>query len=209
MRLVCTSDLHEHLPDVPACDLLVVAGDLTHLLGGAEDKREFVAGPFARWLEEVPAQEVVVVAGNHDLAIEQDGFPPGLRCHYLEDSGTEVGGLGVWGTPWQPWFHDLAFNAPRDDGERFLAERFERIPEGTDVLVCHTPPRGYGDTTPVGDVGSEALVTAIDRVRPRLVVCGHIHGGAGSYARGATQILNASLVDDRYAPAHAPVVVDL
>jgi hypothetical protein len=26
-RVVCTSDLHEHLVDIPACDLLLIAGD--------------------------------------------------------------------------------------------------------------------------------------------------------------------------------------
>jgi hypothetical protein len=29
MRVACASDLHEHLVDVPACDLLLIGGDLT------------------------------------------------------------------------------------------------------------------------------------------------------------------------------------
>ena len=53
---------------------------------------------------------VVLVAGNHDQSIEAWGVPDGLRCHYLQDAGIELSGLQIWGTPWQPWFYDWAFN---------------------------------------------------------------------------------------------------
>jgi hypothetical protein len=55
------------------------------------------------------------------------GMPEGLRCHYLQDEGTELFGLKLWGTPWQPWFLDWGFNAPRRDGEAFLAAKFDLI----------------------------------------------------------------------------------
>jgi hypothetical protein len=56
-------------------------------------------GEFRDWLECVPATEVVLVAGNHDQSIQAWGVPDGLRCHYLEDSGAELFGLKLWGTP--------------------------------------------------------------------------------------------------------------
>jgi hypothetical protein len=34
-----------------------------------------------------------------------------LRCHYLEDEGTELFGLKIWGTPWQPWFYSVGLPA--------------------------------------------------------------------------------------------------
>ena len=210
VRVVCVADLHEHLIPVPACDLLVVAGDLTFGLGGVEDKRAFLAGPFAEWVAAAPARDVVVIAGNHDHVVEAEGFPAGVPCHYLQDSALELDGVAIWGTPWQPWFGDWAFNAPRDDGETFLAERFAAIPEATDVLVCHGPPLGYGDRAGGGRrVGSSALTDAVDRVRPRLLVCGHIHEDPGRFTRGETLIVNATIVDPRYEPANEPVVVDL
>jgi len=110
--IVCIADLHEHLVDVPPCELLLIAGDLSFAFrGDLVAKQAFLVGDFKDWLERVPAAHVVLVAGNHDQSIEAHGLLEGLRCHYLEDSGVELFGLQIWGTPWQPWFYDWAFNA--------------------------------------------------------------------------------------------------
>jgi Icc-related predicted phosphoesterase len=213
-QIACIADLHEHLVEIPACDLLLVAGDVSFAFkGDLRAKQSFLAGPFADWLNRVPAEEIVLVAGNHDQSIEQWGVPLGLRCHYLQDEAIELFGLSIWGTPWQPWFHDWAFNAPRRHGEEFLASKFEPIPGDTDVIVGHGPPLGYGDLAPgrAGDVhvGSNAMTETIRRVRPRLMVCGHIHPAYGGYRLGDTEIVNASLVDNRYRPVNPVVMLEL
>ena len=153
------------------------------------------------------------MAGNHDQSIEAWGLPDGLRCHYLQDDGVELCGLRIWGTPWQPWFLDWAFNAPPRNGEAFLASKFDLIPEDTDVVVGHGPPRGYGDAAirPGGHehVGSIAMAEALERVRPRLMVCGHIHSAYGAYRLGDTDVVNASLVDDQYRPVNEVLKFEL
>jgi Icc-related predicted phosphoesterase len=209
-KIVCTADLHENLIDAPACDLLLIAGDISFAFkGDLASKQAFLAGEFRAWLARVPAGEVVLIAGNHDKSIEAWGVPDDLRCHYLEDTGVELFGLKLWGTPWQPWFYDWAFNAPRRHGEEFLAEKFALIPADTDIVVCHGPPRGYGDHTGTArgqpHVGSAALTEALERIQPRLLVCGHIHAGYGRYGLGATEIVNAALVDNDYRPVN-PVI---
>jgi Icc-related predicted phosphoesterase len=212
--IVCTADLHEHLVDIPACDLLLIAGDVSFAFkGDLHAKQAFLAGEFKDWLEHVPADDIVLVAGNHDQSIEAWGVPDGLRCHYLQDEGIELLGLRLWGTPWQPWFYDWAFNAPRHDGEVFLGSKFDLIPADTDIIVGHGPPHGYGDLTsrPSGDVhvGSTAMTETLQRVQPRLMVCGHIHPGYGRYRHGGTEIINASLVDNGYRPVNPVMQTEL
>ncbi len=212
-RIVCTADLHENLIEIPDCDLLLIAGDISFASkGDLAAKQAFLAGPFREWLDGVPAAEIVLVAGNHDQSIEAWGLPPDLRCHYLEDERTELFGLRIWGTPWQPRFYGWAFNTPRRHGERFLATKFELIPADTQILVCHGPPRGYGDHTGRSDgqphVGSTALTETIQRIQPRLMVCGHIHSGYGRYRLGDTETLAAHVNND-YRPTNAVVEITL
>ena len=49
------------------------------------------------------------------------------------------------------------------------------ISEGVDVLIAHGPVAGHVD----GGFGCEELLRHCKRVRPRLVVSGHIHGAHG------------------------------
>lgn len=214
MRAAILADLHGHLPEVPRCEVLLLAGDLCPAVDhGVERQAQWLDGPFRTWLEQVPAEAIVGIAGNHDFVFERQPelVPPDLPWTYLQDSGAQVDGLTVWGSPWTPWFHDWAFNAPREGGEESLAARYEAIPAGTDILLIHGPPRGFGDRTTVGiEAGSTALLDAIDAVRPRLCAFGHIHEARGEWRRGVTQLVNAAAVDALYElrPA-AAVVVDL
>lgn len=240
-RVCCVSDLHENLIDIPSCDLLLIAGDISYAFkGDLAAKEKFLVGPFAQWCEAVPAKYIVVVAGNHDQSIEQWGWPLPAdgRVVYLQDEGVELEGLSIWGTPWQPWFYSWAFNAPQRGGEDFLAQKFDLIPNDTDIIICHGPPRGVGDG--VGDparpdlqehVGSTALRAAIKRVQPQLMVCGHIHSGAGvnvvahlgpivhygeydtvppaHFHQRTTTIVNAAIVNEKYQPVNDPFVTYL
>lgn len=205
MRIVLISDthgLHESV-DVPPGDLLVHAGDLTKV-GEVEEVEAF-----ARWFAALPHRHKVVVAGNHDFLFQDD---PDLArallgdATYLEDSGARVEGLRVWGSPWQPWFYDWAFNLQRGAP---LAEKWALVPQSTDVLVTHGPPRGILDLTSGGDrVGCEELGLARARIRPRLHVFGHIHESYGVHRGDGVLSVNACNCDSRYRPSNPPVVVD-
>jgi Icc-related predicted phosphoesterase len=205
-RLVLLSDthgLHDRVA-VPDGDVLVHAGDFTR-----RGRPEEVEG-FARFLARLPHTHKVVVAGNHDFLFQRE--PERARellgdVTYLEDSGAEVAGLAFWGSPWQPWFHDWAFNLRRGPE---LAAVWARIPAGTDVLVTHGPPRGTLDRVARGGerVGCAELAAALRRVRPRLHVFGHIHEAYGHAREGDTLLVNACTCDLGYAPVQPAVVVD-
>ena len=206
MRIVCLSDthsLHDRIA-VPEGDLLLHAGDATMRGTGAE------VAAFLDWLADQPHRHKVLVAGNHDFLFEREPEAARARVRnavYLEDAGLEIEGLRIWGSPWQPWFHDWAFNLHRGAP---LRERWDRIPPGTDVLVTHGPPFGVFDRTDTGEqVGCADLLEAVGRIRPRLHMFGHIHEAYGRETRDGTTFVNASICDRAYRPVNPPVVVDL
>ncbi|MBA2349847.1 MAG: metallophosphoesterase [Solirubrobacterales bacterium] len=210
--VAAVADLHGFLPAVPACDVLLLGGDLTPADDHSHERQAaWLDGPFRRWLEEVPAAEVVGIAGNHDFVFEQAPglLPDGLRWTYLQDTAATAAGLRIFGSPWSPWFFDWAFNAPQEDAEEtFLRERFSRCPGDADVLLIHGPPSGYGDQTSRGPrVGSAAQLELIDRVRPQLALFGHIHEDRGNWERDGMTLANVAAVDLAYRLRPDPVVL--
>lgn len=205
LRLVCLSDTHNRHAElvVPDGDVLLHAGDFT----GRGTADEVAA--FGAFLARLPHREKVVVAGNHDFLFQEE--PERARAllgavTYLEDAGARVAGLQIWGSPWQPWFHDWAFNLPRGVA---LAEKWALVPDKVDVLVTHGPPRGILDRTFYGEsVGCEELALALRRIRPRLHLFGHIHEAYGTQREGALLSVNACQCDLRYRPVQPPVVID-
>ena len=122
LTIVCVSDTHGHhaATDVPPGDVLIHAGDLT-MFGTLGEVDSFNA-----WLGSLPHTHKVVVAGNHDWCFQRSPADARRRltnATYLEDEAAEVAGLKVYGSPWQPWFHDWAFNARR--GDELLGRRGE------------------------------------------------------------------------------------
>jgi uncharacterized protein len=89
-------------------------------------------------------------------------------------------GLGG-GVPVRPW--DWSFDLTEPEAEAKRAG----CPEGG-VLVVHSPPKGYVDGR---DLGSEAVLAAIEAKQPQLAVCGHIHECWGREAAiGRTRLIN-------------------
>jgi Icc-related predicted phosphoesterase len=207
MRVTLISDTHNRCAGsfVPDGDLLIHAGDLT-MSGKLPEVIQALA-----WLESMPHPHKVVIAGNHDFCFQKDDraakWFKNAGIHYLQDSEVTVEGLRIWGSPWQPEFHDWAFNLPR--GKEIKA-KWDSIPAGIDVLVTHGPPAGFGDLVQGGEqVGCADLLEALDRVQPRLHVFGHIHEARGTYQRGKSLLVNASMIDRRYQPVHEGIVIDL
>lgn len=205
-RLVLLSDTHGYHDTlrVPDGDVLVHAGDF------CTSGKEMQARAFAKWFAKQPHAHKVVVAGNHDRCLELDmslGEKLFEGATYLLDREATVGGLRIYGSPWQPEFLSWAFNLPRGEA---LREVWSQIPTGIDVLVTHGPPWGILDRTVSGDlVGCEELLAAVARVRPRLHLFGHIHEGAGSHRHERTLFVNASVCTVAYTPTNPILVVDV
>lgn len=189
MRLLLCSDIHCDLAAARRlveraheADVLVVAGDLGVMRTGLQKTVDVLAAATC------PA---VLVAGNgesyEELAAACAGWP---GAQVLHGTGCEIGGVAFWGlggavpvTPFGAWSYDLT----EEEAGRLLAG----CPSGG-VLVTHSPPHGHVDFTGGKHVGSRAVVAAVERAWPRLVVCGHIHGcWTEDSLVGDTRIVNA------------------
>jgi Icc-related predicted phosphoesterase len=86
------------------------------------------------------------------------------------------------------------------------------IPEGTDVLITHGPPFGTLDQSHLitPHLGCEELAKAVLKLKPRLHIFGHIHGGHGrAISASGTQFVNASVLDEAYRLVHEAQVVEV
>lgn len=110
----------------------------------------------------------------------------------------------------------MAFTVDTDEK---LAEKWAMIPDDTDILVTHSPPKGYMDQLETGEhVGSKSLFDwwyNNSKLKIKLWVVGHIHESYGRfdanhyYSSGKMTIVNASHVNEHYKPVNKPIRVEL
>ncbi|MGB7599256.1 MAG: metallophosphoesterase [Candidatus Sulfotelmatobacter sp.] len=183
MKIVAISDLHATQIPLPDGDVLAVVGDLIHLGTFAELKRQVA------WLKSLPHTHKVLVAGNHDVCLEnlmRQEMEDELRrfLHpivYLRDSAVTLDGIRFYGSPWIPEYAGSFQLQPEE-----LKSKWALIPE-CDVLLTHCPPRGICD--PRGK-GCEHLTESVLRQKPHAHFFGHCHEGAGEEIRNGIQFFN-------------------
>ncbi|HEX4841158.1 MAG TPA: metallophosphoesterase [bacterium] len=67
-----------------------------------------------------------------------------------------------------------------------------------DVLVVHEPPLGILDTGSGGrHFGTTRVRDLVDRLRPRVVLCGHVHESPGIERSGDTLVVNCTMGDGK------------
>ncbi len=164
---------------------------------------------FLNWYEMIPVAYKIFVAGNHDTAIarrainKEDIAMRGIQ--YLENESIEIEGIKIWGSPITPTFGDWSFMKARDKTH----EVWKEIPDDTDILVVHGPPKNIRDLTlnrsnQLERCGDLALFNRVKVVQPKIMMFGHIHNfkdiqnqGVSTYHEmGRTQFSNASCVED-------------
>ncbi|MGD9899925.1 MAG: metallophosphatase domain-containing protein [Calditrichaceae bacterium] len=204
MRIVAFSDTHGYHDKiiVPDGDILIFAGDMCtkRSLQSVEQFNRFLAG--------LPHKYKIVIAGNHDFPFERQPHEAReliTNAIYLQDESTEIEGIHFYGSPWQPWFFDWAFNLKRGPA---LKEKWDLIPSNTEILITHSPPSGVFDLVGYKHVGCEELTTALMRIKPKYHIFGHIHEGYGMKEMNGTTYINAAICNSRFEPGNKPVVFD-
>lgn len=211
-RILATSDLHGYLPEIPECDILIVAGDVCPD-SSVPDQRYWLREHFRRWLQRVPARYIVGIAGNHDFVFQKaETHSLNLPWIYLQDAAVEIEGLKFYGLPWVPNLIRWAFYATKEE----LAQRYNKVPKDTDIVISHGPPWGYGDFSEMGHmhVGARQANNMLERVKPKAYVCGHIHEAAGYYDYQPQHgneigIWNVAYVDIMYRPRPFNPIVEI
>ena len=192
LRILATADFHGNVEAFRkasakakkiAADVVVVCGDITHF-GSLQQAEELLSA-----FDSCP---VLFVPGNCD--------PPALTGSELEYAESIHGQcrnisnltfIGLGGSSPSP------FDTPFELSEAEIAGLLEQSRRAcrtidTMILVSHPPPRNTKlDRTSTGEhVGSFSVREFIERVKPALVLCGHIHEAVGMDKIGRTTIVN-------------------
>ena len=206
MKFTVISDTHnKHSSlELDGGDVLLHCGDFS----GKGLEKQII--DFNSWLGQQDFKYKVVIAGNHDFMFEKEPERAQkllTNAIYLEDSSTVIQGLKIYGSPWQPWFYDWAFNLQRG---RALEEKWDLIPNDTDILLTHGPPYGIKDlTSRTENVGCEDLLKRVKEVKPKVHCFGHIHEDSGISEENGTKFINASICDFNYKPLNTPYTFEL
>jgi hypothetical protein len=189
MNILHLSDTHGFHGTFPnerfeSIDVVVHSGDCSNWMDPYKNESE--VRNFIEWYKQVPVKHKIYVAGNHDTSIEKGLVTPGdfsqSNIIYLENAATIIDGIKFWGSPHTPTFGPWAFMKAREKINRV----WDTIPEDTNVLIVHGPPKGVRDLSfdRYGELemcGCSALMKKCVKLKDslKLVAFGHIHNMDG------------------------------
>lgn len=202
VKITALSDMHtkHHGVSVPKCDICIFAGD-AHIT--SIDR----LNEFDNWLSTIPAQHIIYVAGNHDSLFENKCMRAEYllkNCIYLENERVEIEGIKIYGSPFSKYFNGWSFMLHEDS----LKDIWDMIPEDTDILITHGPAWQRLDINEQREYcGSKTLRQRVDKIKPRVHICGHIHESYGEMKTDYGKVINASILDDKYKLKNEPKVI--
>jgi Icc-related predicted phosphoesterase len=211
-----TNTYHDSLV-IPPGDILVHAGDFT-FRGREKEVRDF-----GRWFSSIKGfQYKILIAGNHDQSFEGDTNAQALEWLYngpindnfiyLQDTEIVLSINGrqikVYGSPWQPFFYNWAFNLQRGND---LKDIWKQIPDDTEVLITHGPPFDILDECQDGSVvGCQDLAERISKLKQlKLHIFGHIHEAYGLKEYNGVKFVNACSCTAEYKIKNLPIIVEI
>lgn len=138
---------------------------------------------------------VLYVHGNHDT-IYATRPPEGCDC--IEDKVVTFKGLRIMGLGGSI----LYSGGEHQFSERQMRRRIRKLrfrlwrTKGVDIVLTHSPARGYGDAEDYAHRGFQCFVDLMDRYRPQYFIHGHVHATYSTnmervHHYGDTTIINA------------------
>lgn len=158
-------------------------------------KNEPEAKEFLKWYGNLYIKYKILIAGNHDAfaAIatnELRALCDHYNIIYLENESVEIEGIKIYGSPLTPSFGNWYFTKARHK----IHEYWKHIPENTDILITHGPPKGILDLSYDRNGVLEFCGCAnlkreiITRIKPKLFLSGHIHNNEHIINAGITKL---------------------
>lgn len=203
-----THTKHNHLTnDLPGGDILIHCGDISSR-GYINEIKNFL-----EWFDGIKGYEYkIFIAGNHDFGFQDNPkecfelLKNYSSITYLEDNSIIIDGIKIYGSPWQPRFHNWAFNVNRGWG---IAQKWEKIPQDTDILITHGPLLGILDITNSNErVGCQDLYNKVMEINPKVHAFGHIHSARDIKQVDDTLYINACCLGEDYLYQNAPITIE-
>lgn len=208
MKIFHFSDTHSFHKDItiPECDVVVFSGDESNSADVYVNEPEFY--DFLDWYGAIKHPHKLMIAGNHSTYIYKNERIVREVCKekgiiYLNKNAVVIDGINFWGDPMTPTFGNWSFMCKRES----IYKHWDLIPENTDVLITHGPPKGILDLSfnrkhELEMCGDGALGKKIKTLPFLRAACfGHIHDGqdvrnSGVLLRDKVLYSNGSCVYD-------------
>lgn len=201
MEILQVSDVHGSLDAASKVaakavdfDVVLVVGDITH----------FGAVPQAKVLLETIASSgkpVMFVPGNCDHPSMLSWKPNNkniVNIHLEKTKLQDYEFIGIGGGNLSPFNTLTEFS--EHEFEKMLNTLQPTSPKF--ILVSHTPPHGVdADYARGKHLGSTAIRTFVEKNKPLLVSCGHIHEARSVSKIGETTVVNAGPAKDGFCAA--------
>ncbi len=151
-------------------DLVIICGDIT----------QFGPGELAKtFLDQIPV-ETFAITGNIDTPDVAEGIDnsKASRIELKKIVKNGIPFVGISGV----------------DSREFKTFEEKKLLDEKTILITHVPPFGAQDKVFLGmHGGSKELREMIDKYKPRLVLCGHIHEDPGLSKVKETFVVNCSM----------------
>ena len=199
LHLSDTHGQHKNLKSLPEADIIVHSGDFT--FAGSEEE----AYDFMNWFCNLPYKHKIFIAGNHDMCMYGADHIDGLsrNVHYLYNNSVVIDGIKFYGIP--------MFMEDYMDGN--LDVFINNIPDDTDVLITHMPPKGTCDLANYGKGpehrGNATLAELLKKLHPTCHLFGHEHDAYGKTIKENVIYSNACVVDSRYNLINNPTIINI
>lgn len=232
MKIGVLSDLHGNLIDnIEPCEIVLICGDIVPLKmqRNFPQCEKWLKTQFSKWINNLPCENVFMVAGNHDLIFENQPKdwiyetlykPTQYKLVYLENNYVDYISIEscrsyrIYGTPLCHKFGNWAFMYEDNTIYRILTNS---IPKDCDIVISHDAPYGTSDIcyeatwhTLDEHIGSRPLKEVLLEKQPKYFFHGHLHtSNHEEEILENTKVYNTSILNEQYEISFKPLYLDI